>query len=113
MFYLDISAGTALLSYDEYNVYKYSDWFYDGKNKAQRYGSQYQNVAFYFVGLYSCLTTGVYKLLISLNYKPGVYNLTVKEEYFQTSYYKLVEIGMFNFFLIYILIFFLQPTLIY
>ena len=113
MFSIDVSAGKAQLWYDTYNTYKYSDWLYDGYSGQKLSGNQNQNVAFYFVGLYSCLTTGVYTLLISLNYKPGVYNLTIKEVNFHTSYYKLVEIGMFNLFFIYILILILQPSLIY
>jgi hypothetical protein len=95
MFYIDVSTGTAQLRYDAFNTFKYSDWFYDGYSGQKLSGSQNQNVAFYFVGLHSCLTTGVYNLLTSLNYKPSVYDLTVKDLKFHISYYITVEIGRF------------------
>jgi hypothetical protein len=95
MFSIDVSAGKAQLWYDTYNTYKYSDWLYDGYSGQKLSGNQNQNVAFYFVGLHSCLTTGAYNLLANLNYKPGVYNLTVKELYFDISSDKIVEIGRY------------------
>ena len=96
MFYVDVSISNAGRPYfDEYNSYKYSDWYFDVNFPTQEIKlltSSNTKVAFHFISYTSCLTTGIFELSEKINDLPGNYNITVEETTFANKYYETIQI---------------------